>query len=206
MKTTRQQLLIATSNRGKYEEYKKLLEPIKSKFDLLSLHDLNIHEAPEETGQSFKENALIKSQYYCKKSGITTIADDSGLSINALSGAPGIYSARWAGAKNDFTKAFNKIFKELREKEINIAENKVTAELNCTISYSAPNTLKENRFFIGTLTGHITKPYSYDNGFGYDPIFIPKNHIQSLSEFTSIEKNKISHRFIATKKLIKALL
>jgi XTP/dITP diphosphohydrolase len=205
VQTKKKTILIATSNKGKYNEYLKLLEPIKHRYELMSLKEANIKEFPEESGLTYEDNALIKSQYYCKLSGMTTIADDSGLSISALSGLPGIHSARWSGADKSFKEAFDKIFDALEQRGMNPDTHKVSAELNCTISYSEPNNIEDIAFFTGILKGTITKSYTIGSGFGYDPIFIPDNKTKKLSELSMDEKNKISHRFIATNKLISCI-
>ena len=162
-------LLIGTNNKGKLKEIRDLLpKNIKSyptsKFKLKS---------PAENGKSFKENSLIKSRYFSKKTNLICLADDSGLEIDFLNKKPGIYSARWAGRKADFNKAIKRVYTELTKKNKNWKKKKIKARFICALSISYLN--KKIACVIGKVEGHIPHQPKGKNGFGYDPIFIPLN-------------------------------
>lgn len=191
-KFTESKLLIASGNKGKIKEISHLLEPFN--VEVISAANFNLDE-PEENGTTFIENAEIKSRYYSKHTGLPSLADDSGLCVDALNGAPGIYSARWAGEKKDFSIAMKRI-----ENEMGDSTNK-NARFVCALSLYLPKTdTVEN--FEGTVEGKISFPARGENGFGYDPIFIADGMTQTFAQIDPIEKHSISHRADAFNKLI----
>ena len=155
---------------------------------------------PIENGKSFKDNALIKARFASELTSYhyPTLADDSGICIDNLNGAPGIFSARWA-YKNNYNFAFEKIKKHLNEKGLNL--NGQNAKFVCVLALIDK---KKNEFvFKGTLKGKIVFPPRGNNGFGYDPIFVPLNCNKTLAQFSSSFKNSVSHRKKALVKLLK---
>ena len=192
-------LFIGTNNKGKLKEIKNLL-PKNIKIYNNSKYNF---KSPKESGSTFKENALIKSRYFSKKTNLFCLADDSGLEIDLLDKKPGIYSARWGGKKGNFNKAINKVYKELYKKDKNWHQKKIKARFICALSLSFLN--KEIASVIGKIEGTISLEPKGKNGFGYDPIFLPKNKLQTFGEMYPSKKYKIDHRFNAFKKLKKFL-
>ena len=192
-------LLIGTNNKGKYKEIRDLL-PKYIKTHSTSEFKL---KSPREDGQTFKENSIIKSKYFSKKTKLICLADDSGLEIDILDKSPGIYSARWGGKKGDFKKAINKVYKELSKKDKNWKHKKIKARFICALSISYLD--KKIASVLGKVEGYISVNPKGENGFGYDPIFIPKNKRKTFGEMSSLQKYKIDHRFIAFKKIKKFL-
>ena len=192
-------LLIGTNNKGKYKEIKELL-PKYIKTYSTSEFKLN---SPLEDGQTFTENSIIKSKYFSKKTKLICLADDSGLEIDILDKKPGIYSARWGGKKSDFEKAINRVFRELSKKDKNWKHKKVRARFVCALSICYLD--KKIASSIGKVEGYISSQPIGRNGFGYDPIFIPKNKKKTFGQMKPFEKYKIDHRFIAFKKIKKFL-
>ena len=160
-------------------------------------------KSPREDGQTFKENSIIKSKYFSKKTKLICLADDSGLEIDILDKSPGIYSARWGGKKGDFKKAINKVYKELSKKDKNWKHKKIKARFICALSISYLD--KKIASVLGKVEGYISVNPKGENGFGYDPIFIPKNKRKTFGEMSSLQKYKIDHRFVAFKKIKKFL-
>ena len=192
-------LLIGTNNEGKYKEIKALLPKyIKTystkKFKLKS---------PKEDGLTFEENSIIKSKYFSKKTKLVCLADDSGLEIDLLNKAPGIYSARWGGKNGDFKKAINRVYRNLFKVDKNWQSKKVKARFICALSIY--NLDKKIASVQGKVEGFISKEPKGKNGFGYDPIFIPRNKIKTFGEMKPSEKYKMDHRFDAFKKIKKFL-
>ena len=192
-------LLIGTNNKGKYEEIKDLL-PKYIKTHSTSEFKL---KSPRENGLTFTENSIIKSKYFSKKTKLICLADDSGLEIDILDKSPGIYSARWGGKKGDFKKAINKVYKELSKKDKNWKFKKVKARFICALSICYLD--KKIASVLGKVEGYISTKPKGKNGFGYDPIFIPKNKRKTFGEMNSLQKYKIDHRFNAFKKIKKFL-
>ena len=192
-------LLIGTNNSGKYKEIKDLL-PKYIKTHSTSEFKL---KSPREDGQTFEENSIIKSKYFSKKTKLICLADDSGLEIDILDKSPGIYSARWGGKKGDFNKAINRVYKELSKRDKNWKQKKIRARFICALSISYLD--KSIATFAGKVEGYISVKPKGKNGFGYDPIFIPKNKRKTFGEMSSLQKYKIDHRFIAFKKIKKFL-
>ena len=192
-------LLIGTNNKGKYKEIKDLL-PKYIKTHSTSEFKL---KSPREDGQTFTENSIIKSQYFSKKTKLICLADDSGLEIDILDKSPGIYSARWGGKRGNFKKAINRVYRELSKKDKNWTHKKVKARFICALSISYLD--KKIATVLGKVEGHISIKPKGKNGFGYDPIFIPKNKRKTFGEMSPLQKYKIDHRFIAFKKIKKFL-
>jgi XTP/dITP diphosphohydrolase len=186
-------LLIATNNKGKLSEIKKLL-PKHIKF--YSPKDFNLIE-PIENEKTFEGNAVIKARYCAEKSKLISLSDDSGLEISILNRAPGIYSARWAGKNKDFKLAIKKVYSKI--KKIKKLNNKNNARFYCSLAIAFPNGAYKT--FSGTVNGKISQyPKGY-NGFGYDPIFIPNGYKKTFGEMKADLKDKISHRYRAFNKI-----
>jgi len=192
-------LLIGTNNKGKYKEIKDLLPKYIKTY---STSEFKL-KSPIENGLTFTENSLIKSKHFSKKTKLICLADDSGLEIDILDKSPGIYSARWGGKKGDFKKAINKVYKELSKKDKNWKFKKVKARFICALSICYLD--KKIASVLGKVEGYISKKPKGKNGFGYDPIFIPKNKRKTFGEMNSSQKYKIDHRFAAFKKIKKFL-
>ena len=192
-------LLIGTNNKGKYKEIKDLL-PKYIKTHSTSEFKL---KSPRENGLTFTENSIIKSKHFSKKTKLICLADDSGLEIDILDKRPGIYSARWGGKKGNFKKAINRVYKELSKKDKNWKNKKVKARFICSLSICYLN--KKIASVLGKVEGYISIKPKGKNGFGYDPIFIPKNKRKTFGEMSSLQKYKIDHRFSAFKKIRKLL-
>ena len=192
-------LLIGTNNKGKYKEIRDLL-PKYIKTHSTSEFKL---KSPREDGQTFEENSIIKSKYFSKKTKLTCLADDSGLEIDILDKSPGIYSARWGGKKGDFKKAINKVYRELSKKDKNWKHKKIKARFICALSICYLD--KKIASVRGKVEGYISAKPKGKNGFGYDPIFIPKNKRKTFGEISSLQKYKIDHRFFAFQKIKKFL-
>jgi XTP/dITP diphosphohydrolase len=180
-------LVIATHNEGKAREIGELLAGIG--IQVISAASLGLPE-PEETGQTFAENAAIKSESAAKLSGHWALADDSGLCVTALDGAPGIYSARWAGPAKDFAVAFERIRNGLLAR--GSTPEGAAAYFICLLSLTSPEGI--TRSFEGRVDGTLTFPPRGTKGFGYDPIFIPAGHRSTFAEMEPAEKQAISHR------------
>ena len=192
-------ILIGTNNTGKLKEIRDLLP---KNLEIYSTSDFKI-KSPAENGKTFEENSLIKARYFSKKAKIICLSDDSGLEIDVLGGAPGIYSARWGGEKKDFVKAMNRVFKELGKKNKNWKIKKIKARFVCALTIFGPNQKTINS--IGKIEGYISPSMKGKNGFGYDPIFIPKGKKITFGEMKVSQKYKIDHRFKAFKKIKKFL-
>ena len=192
-------LLIGTNNKGKYKEIKDLL-PKYIKTYSTSEFKLN---SPKEDGVTFTENSIIKSKHFSKKTRLICLADDSGLEIDILDKNPGIYSARWGGKNADFKKAINRVYKELSKKDKNWKDKKIKARFICALSICYLD--KKIASVLGKVEGYISPVLKGKNGFGYDPIFIPKNRIKTFGEMSLIQKYKIDHRSVAFKKIRKFL-
>jgi len=192
-------LLIGTNNKGKYKEITDLL-PKNIKTHSTSEFKL---KSPREDGLTFTENSIIKSKHFSKKTKLICLADDSGLEIDILDKRPGIYSARWGGKKGNFKKAINRVYKELSKKDKNWKNKKVKARFICSLSICYLD--KKIASVLGKVEGYISTEPKGKNGFGYDPIFIPKNKRKTFGEMSSLQKYKIDHRFAAFKKIRKFL-
>ena len=192
-------LLIGSNNRGKLREIKALLpKGIK----IYSTSDFKL-KSPAENGKTFEDNSIIKSKYFSKKTNLPCLADDSGLEIDILDKAPGIYSARWGGKNSDFNRAIKKVYKELDKKDKNWKRKKIKARFVCSLSISYLE--KVIACVRGKIEGTISTEPKGNNGFGYDPIFIPKEKNLTFGEMSSKIKYKMDHRFNAFKKIKKFL-
>lgn len=189
--------IIATHNPGKVKEFKEILEP--RGYDVKSLAEIGFIEEIEETGHTFEENAILKAEAVAKAVNKMVIADDSGLSIDNLGGRPGVYSARYAGEQKDDQANIEKVLSELK----GIEKEQRTARFRCALAVSIPG--EETKTVEGHVEGYIAEEPRGEYGFGYDPIFIVKDKDKTMAELTSDEKNKISHRADALKKLSKLL-
>ncbi len=188
------EILIGTNNIGKYKEICALLPKEVKKHSLKEFKIIS----PEETGKSFKENSLIKASYFSKKTNLICLADDSGLEIDLLNGAPGIYSSRWSGEKNNFDLAITKVFKEMKKIKIDwINYNK--ANFVCCLTLFWPS--GENFSGQGIVNGKIISKKKGVNGFGYDPIFIPDGYNKTFGEMEPKLKMSIDHRYRAFNKV-----
>lgn len=189
-------LVVATHNSGKARELAQILD---GRFELVTSGDLGLAE-PEETEATFAGNALLKARTAAEASGLIAIADDSGLSITALQGAPGIYSARWAGPRRDFIAAMKKVEERLDE---TLDEDR-SAWFTCALAVAWPQ--GPAVVVEGRVDGTIVLPPRGDKGFGYDPIFVPEGGAQTFGEMDPEAKDRISHRTRAFEKLKAALL
>ncbi len=189
------QLLFFSNNKNKIIEIKKIFN--KFNLELLSLDDLSISNEPEETGKTFEENARIKSDYGFNKTGIPCFADDSGICIESLNWKPGVLSKRFLNNFKSNDSCFKSIIKSTKE------NSKQKAYFKTSISLTFKN--NQNVIFNGQIDGIISEKIKGRFGFGYDPIFIPKNYNKTLAELSANEKNDVSHRSIAVTKLINFL-
>ena len=190
-------LVIASHNRGKIKEIAELLIPFGLK--IIASPDLDLIE-PLETEKTFVGNAILKAKAATEASGLPAIADDSGLEVTSLQGRPGVFSARWAGPKKDFYLAMKKINNKLKVADRR-AGSKVprTARFVCALAVVWPN--GSTMSFKGTIDGDLCWPPRGDNGFGYDPIFMPKDRPETFGELEPSLKHAISHRADAFEKL-----
>ncbi|WP_409289657.1 XTP/dITP diphosphatase [Peribacillus sp. SCS-37] len=186
-------VLIATKNRGKAKEFESLFG--SKGYKVLTL--LDIPDAPdvEETGSTFEENAIIKAEAIAREAGHFVVADDSGLEVDALDGRPGVYSARYAGEEKNDLANLEKVLDELRE----VPDEERNARFCCALALASPN--RETITVFGTCEGKIIREPRGENGFGYDPIFLADEYGKTMAELSASEKNKISHRAHALKKL-----
>ena len=191
---TGDRLVIASHNIGKVEEIAALLAPFA--IDTVSAGALGMSE-PEETGASFEANAALKAKAAAAASGLPAIADDSGLVVPALGGAPGILSARWAGPDKDFRVAMERVQRELGERDR-------SARFVAVLALAWPDGGLE--LFRGEAAGRLVWPPRGERGFGYDPIFVPEGSVETFGEMEPAEKHKISHRARAFAKLVEGSL
>jgi len=186
------ELVFATNNKHKIEEVQHLLKKIL----LRSLTDIGCFDDLPETGNTLEENAFQKASYVNNKFKIDCFADDTGLEIKALGGNPGVYSARYAGEEKSAEKNIEKVLSEMKNK----------MDKSCKfISFISLIINNKNYLFKGEVNGIILNDSRGKSGFGYDPIFMPEGFTKSFAEMTLEEKNKISHRAVAIKKLVEFL-
>jgi XTP/dITP diphosphohydrolase len=190
-------LVVASHNPGKVREIVELLAPYG--IAVKGAGELGLPE-PEETGTTFAANAILKARSAALASQCYALADDSGLSVAALNGAPGIYSARWAGEPRDFTVAMNKIKHLFNELKL----NDYSAKFVCTLALS--NARGHTEVYEGEVRGHLEFPPRGTNGFGYDPIFVADGMRQTFGEIDPAAKHAISHRAQAFAKFARAAL
>ena len=182
-------ILVGTHNKGKFKEISDLLP---NKVEKVSPNDFGI-ESPEENGKTFLANSELKANFFCNRSKLVTISDDSGLEIDCLNGQPGILSARWAKEFGGFDNAMTEILKKIKKSN----KNK-KAQFVCSLTIQWPNGKKISE--VGVIKGTISTKKG-NNGFGYDPIFIPDGYSKTFAEMDYKEKLLIDHRYIAYKKL-----
>jgi XTP/dITP diphosphohydrolase len=190
-------ILLATNNRDKVREYARLLKGIP--YRIVSLEDINISEQVEETGTSFEENAILKAKRYCEISGLTTMADDSGLEVDALGGEPGVRSARYAGKGVSDQKRIDFLLEKLG----NVPWEKRQAHFRCVIAIVYPGGKVQT--CQGQCSGILTFAPLGEHGFGYDPIFYLPDLHKTMAELSMSEKNAISHRGKAAEEARKTL-
>jgi len=191
---TGDRLVIASHNQGKVDEIAALLAPFA--INTVSAGALGIAE-PEETGDSFEANAALKAKAAVEASGLPAIADDSGLVVRELGGAPGIYSARWAGPAKDFRVAMQRVHRELGDRDRG-------ARFVAVLALAWPD--GDLELFRGEVAGKLVWPPRGERGFGYDPIFVPEGGVATFGEIDPAQKHRISHRARAFAKLVDGCL
>ncbi|GAM97229.1 nucleoside 5-triphosphatase RdgB [alpha proteobacterium U9-1i] len=189
-------LVIASHNQGKAREIQALLAPFG--VDVVSAASLGLPE-PEETETTFVGNAALKARAAAEVSGLLSLADDSGLEVFGLGGAPGVYSARWAGPDKNFRAAMERVWRELGERRA----TDLSARFVCALSLCEPGGKAES--FEGEVRGQIVWPPRGEKGFGYDPMFVPDGHARTFGEMSPDEKLPLTHRARAFEKFLAAL-
>jgi XTP/dITP diphosphohydrolase len=190
-------LVVASHNLGKLREIRELLSPFG--LEIRGAGEMGLAE-PEETGATFIANAELKARASATASGFHALADDSGLAVAGLDGAPGIYSARWAGPEKDFATAMARIETELRDRKT----EDLSAKFVCVLSLAAPDGAVQS--FEGEVHGHLVFPPRGKNGFGYDPIFVADGMSKTFGEIAPADKHAMSHRAMAFAKFQLAVL
>ena len=188
------EIIVGTNNIGKYGEICNLLPKEIKKYSPKDFKILTL----EENGKSFEENSMLKASYFSKKTNLLCLSDDSGLEINLLNGAPGIYSSRWSGPKNDFDLAMKKVFEKMNKAKKNW-KNANAARFVCCLTLFWPD--GKSYLGKGVIRGKISDIKKGNKGFGYDPIFIPDGYNKTFSEMESKLKMSIDHRFKAYQKI-----
>ncbi len=192
----REGLVIASHNPGKLREIADLLRPYG--IAVLSAGELGLAE-PEETGRTFAENARIKAAAAARAAGRPALSDDSGLTVDALGGAPGVHSARWGGPERDFARAMRRVWEAL----VKTGDPDRRAAFVCVLALALPE--GDCHLFEGRVQGHIVWPPRGEKGFGYDPIFVPDGHEITFGEMDPAAKHAISHRADAFAKMVQAV-
>ena len=183
-------LVFASNNKNKIQEIQAL---VPNTIQIVSLEDIGCTEDIPETADTIEGNAILKANYVTEKYGYDCFADDTGLEVDALNGAPGVYSARYAGEQKDANDNMDKLLSELKDKSNRKANFKTVIALNLN---------GEQNLFTGIINGKIIDKKIGTNGFGYDPIFVAEEYEKTFAELTMEEKSTISHRGIAVKELI----
>jgi len=199
-KLSEPKIVLASHNKGKLREIAALLEPFGITVSSAADHGL---AEPEETEDTFAGNARIKAHFAAKSTGLPALSDDSGITVDALDGAPGVYTADWAETPNgrDFPMAMKKVWSLLEEKS---APTPRTAAFRCVLCLAWPD--GHDEVFEGKVSGHLTWPMRGEQGFGFDPIFIPDGHNITFGEMDPAVKHDISHRADAFKQLVAGCL
>ena len=197
LKKKNKEIIIGSNNSGKIKEIRDLLP---SSYKIFTPNHFKL-KSPKENGKSFKQNSFIKAKYFSKKSGKICIADDSGLEVDILGKAPGIFSARWGGSKNNFNLAIEKIYRKLNKKDRKWKKKKIKARFICALTVFGLK--KKPIYSLGVVEGSISPKKKGTKGFGYDPIFIPQGKKLTFAQMNPINKYKIDHRFFAFKKIKK---
>lgn len=190
-------VLLATQNSGKVREFVELLAD--EEIEVLSLQDVDSWQDVEETGATFAENAAIKARSGVQQTGLITLADDSGLEVDALDGAPGVYSARFAGEPKDDERNNDKLLALLE----NVPDVQRTARFRCALVIATPE--KDEYLTEGTVEGTILRQRRGSGGFGYDPLFFIPDFGRTMAELSLAQKNKLSHRALAFRKAVPIL-
>lgn len=190
IKKHKMKLVFASNNKNKIAEIQQMLP---SNISILSLEEIGCYEDIPETASTIEGNAILKANYVTEKFGYNCFADDTGLEVEALNGDPGVYSARYAGEHKDANDNMNKLLSELENQNNRNAQFKTVIALNIE---------GNQNLFTGIIEGTIIDTKRGDKGFGYDPIFVPKNHNVTFAEMVMEEKAILSHRGIATRKLV----
>ena len=193
-------IVIASHNQKKIEEMRRILEQAGLEIEILGTDQFPDLADVEETGSTFAANAMLKAHYVSGATGLPAVADDSGLCVDALNGMPGILSARWAGKHGDDRANLELLLRQIAH----IPRKRRGASFVCAVAYCEPN----GREFIveGSMNGEIIDSPRGENGFGYDPIFVPMGHMVTSAELSSQEKDAISHRGHALKAFVKQLM
>ena len=191
------QIFIGSNNKGKLKEIANLLP---KSLKIYSNLDYKI-PSPKETGTTFEQNSLLKAKYFSKKTKKICLSDDSGIEIDILDKAPGVYSADWSGKKRNFNQAIKKVYREISKKDKDWKKKKIKARFICALTIFWPN----GKFIIssGKIEGRISNSKRGKNGFGYDPIFIPHGKRQTFGEMDQQKKYRLDHRFVAFTKIRK---
>ena len=192
-------IVIGSNNKGKIKEIKDLLP---KNYKILTPSHFKL-ASPPENGKTFIKNSLLKAKYFSLKTNEVCLADDSGLEIDLLDKKPGIFSARWGGKNSNFNLAIDRVFKALNKKDKKWREKKIKARFVCALTIYGLN--KKAIQSLGIIEGYISKTKKGKNGFGYDPIFIPKGKRKTFGEMDPKKKYKIDHRYKAYKKIKKFL-
>lgn len=187
-------IVFATNNKNKLSEVRAI---VGEEFEVLSLSEIGCYEDIPEDGETFEANAFGKARYVKEKYGYDVFADDSGLEVEALGNAPGVYSARYAGEPSNSQRNIEKLMCEMKDK----TDRRARFRTSIALIYEGGEYL-----FEGAIEGNIIESLRGCNGFGYDPLFVPQGYDLTFAEMSSEEKNKISHRAIATQKLVAYLL
>ncbi len=193
-------LVIATHNPGKLREFRRLLRPLGAR--LVSAGELGLAE-PTETGASFAEDARIKALAAARGAALPALADDSGLTLRGLDGAPGTHSARWAGPERDYARAMRRVYDALCARFGSFDEADRHAAFVCVLALAWPDS--RLRLFEGRVEGEIVWPPRGEGGFGYDPIFRPQGEARTFAEMSAEEKGRFSHRGRAVEALLEAV-
>jgi XTP/dITP diphosphohydrolase len=192
-------LVVATHNRGKAGEIRNMLGPLG--VEIVSAADLGL-AVPVETGTTFEQNATLKALAAARASGLPALADDSGISVRALDGQPGVYSADWEGPARDAMVAMRRIQEELARRHVPDTDQARAASFHCVLALAWPDEHVE--LVRGTCEGRIVWPPRGSGGHGYDPCFQPKGDSRTTAEMTEAEKNTVSHRGRAFRSLVEA--
>ncbi|MAT98957.1 MAG: non-canonical purine NTP pyrophosphatase [Anaerolineaceae bacterium] len=191
-------LLVATHNQGKVVEFAEMLQDLA--IEWLSLDDVGVSQDIEETGHTFRENSVLKARAYAAETGLLTLADDSGLEVDALNGAPGVYTARYGGVGLTAVQRYQKLLNDIKI----VPEPKRTARFRCVIVLAAPDgtILGESE---GVCEGRIARAPVGDNGFGYDPVFYLPQFNKTMAQLPAAQKHQISHRGRAVQAIVPRL-
>lgn len=191
-----QQVVLATNNPKKLTELRRVVAEVGLEVEVLGLADFPSYPEPEETGQTFEENALIKAQAAARETGVAAVADDSGIEVAALNGMPGVRSARWAGPQHDDQDNLNLLLAQLA----GVPEERRGARFVCALALVEPD--GSQHVWEGVMPGRVITEPTGDAGFGYDPIFKPTGHQITTAQMDASEKDAISHRGIAVRAFI----